>query len=109
MVDYKKLYIDLFNQVSKAIDILTNIQNETNDEFIKSDPPPEEVIEVIDRITSPHSQKAHIKIKILKIAKGTQIKKSGRVKSARFKFLILKLRKTFCDTHYDDTCKHCDK
>ena len=55
MVDYKKLYIDLFNQVSKAIEILTNIQNETADEFIEADPPPEEVIEVIDRLKRPHS------------------------------------------------------
>ena len=55
MVDYKKLYIDLFNQVSKAIDILTNIQDETTDEFIKADPPPEEATEVIDRQKRPRS------------------------------------------------------
>ncbi len=61
MVDYKKLYIDLFNQVSKAIDILTNIQDETTNEFIEAAPPPEEVIEVIDRLKRPQSSAYELK------------------------------------------------
>ena len=61
MVDYKKVYIDLFNQVSKAIDVLKTAQEETADEFIKADPSPEEVIEIIDRLKRTHSRKYGLK------------------------------------------------
>ncbi|MBQ9737047.1 MAG: hypothetical protein IJV86_01425 [Clostridia bacterium] len=61
MVDYQKLYIDLFNQVSEAIDTLKNAQEKTLDNFINSEPPKEDVIAVIDHLKSPHSSAYELK------------------------------------------------
>ena len=61
MPDYQKLYIDLFNQVSKTIDILKNAQDETLDAFMNFNPPKEDVIEVVDKIKFPHSSAYELK------------------------------------------------
>ncbi len=61
MPDYQKLYIDLFNQVSEAIDILKNAQAETLDNFINSDPSKEDIIAVIDKLKFPRSSAYKLK------------------------------------------------
>ncbi|MBQ9737419.1 MAG: hypothetical protein IJV86_03325 [Clostridia bacterium] len=61
MADYQKLYIDLFNQVSEAIDTLKNAQEETLDVFLNSAPPKEDVIGVIDNLKFPHSSAYKLK------------------------------------------------
>ncbi|MBQ9737817.1 MAG: hypothetical protein IJV86_05420 [Clostridia bacterium] len=61
MPDYQKLYIDLFNQVSEAIDTLKNAQTETLDDFINSNPPKEDIIAVIDKLKFSHSSAYKLK------------------------------------------------
>ena len=55
MADYQKLYIDLSNQITEAINILKNAQEQAFDDFVSSDPPKEEVMKIADELKFPRS------------------------------------------------------
>ena len=55
MPDYQKLYIDLSNQITEAINILKNAQEQAFEDFVSSDPPKEDVVKIAGELKFPHS------------------------------------------------------
>ena len=53
MVDYQKLYIDLSNQITEAINILKNAQEQAFEDFVSSDPSKEEVMKIAAELQFP--------------------------------------------------------
>ena len=50
MVDYQKLYSKLFNEITKVIESLERVQEETFNEFVESNPHRDEIKKLVSNI-----------------------------------------------------------
>ena len=50
MVDYKKLYLKLFNEITKTIDSLEKVREEAFNEFAKSNPSKEDTKDFVSNM-----------------------------------------------------------
>ncbi|MBR5156132.1 MAG: hypothetical protein IKW62_06600 [Clostridia bacterium] len=55
MVDYEKLYYKLLNAITESIEILEQTQDETEQEFINSNPDKDEIVRHFSQV----KQKSH--------------------------------------------------